>query len=372
MEVSEKDLLLGYAGVNDRGSILMGKDTVADGYQHGRQIGIFTHIHQDHIENFTQAAHTCSRIYMSPPTFDLLTALYDEGYYGVSPSTYFEGRHIHRLDFDTPLRPHKNERNPPNEIQYADQITLMQARHILGSAQVVVDTDDGKRIVYSSDFAHPDTKPIKCDVLILDSTHGSPEFDAPVDSVSLENRLEDLVDESIKSGKSVTVRAHIGRLQYLMHVLTDKFGSVPFLTNDKNMRLASLYTQYNMKIKDIVNSGTPDGMDMLEGLGAFIDFRTVTEKRSPAEIDKKSAIFNVGGKFLGRKTTIRQRPDDPWTYDLEMGDHGQYEGIIDYVSKCGPKLVITDSYRSKKCPELAKSISTELGIEARPQPRETV
>ena len=67
--------LLRYAKVNSRGSILLGENTVADGYEHGRDIGIFTHIHTDHTRLFNMALHECSSIYLSPPTYDLLEAL---------------------------------------------------------------------------------------------------------------------------------------------------------------------------------------------------------------------------------------------------------------------------------------------------------
>ena len=49
MEMSEKNLKE-YAKVAEDGSILVGKNTVIDGFHPGRQIGIFSHIHENYSE----------------------------------------------------------------------------------------------------------------------------------------------------------------------------------------------------------------------------------------------------------------------------------------------------------------------------------
>lgn len=64
--------LLKLASINDRGSIIVGKDTVIDGYAPCRETGILTHIHTDHMHLLNYARHECSQIYLPPPTFDLL------------------------------------------------------------------------------------------------------------------------------------------------------------------------------------------------------------------------------------------------------------------------------------------------------------
>ena len=362
--------LLQYAKVNSRGSILLGENTVADGYEHGRDIGIFTHIHTDHIHLFNMALHECSSIYLSPPTYDLLEALERGGDETVSTHSYFEGRHIHRLDFNKPLRPKKHLREIGADISYSDEITLIQAKHILGSAQVRISTMDGTRVVYSSDFAYPGTKPVECDVLVLDSTHGALQFDSYIDSPSLETRMVDMIDAEIQAGFPITVRAHTGRLQYVMSMLSEKFKDIPFLVGDRNKKLIPVYNKYGMPIKDTISSDSLDGDEIIASTSRpFIVFKAVQEGRSQAELDKRTAVFNLGGRYMGHKTTISQTSGDPGVYNLDFGDHGNYRGILEYVKKCNPGLVITDSYRSKWCEDLAKNIRKELDIYAIPQPR---
>jgi len=366
--------LLKYASIGEQGSINLGKNTVVDGYKHGREIGIFSHIHYDHIELFTFAMHECSAIFLSPPTFDLLAALQQEEGDTVSAETYFGGRHIHRLDFDDPFIPKKHLRKFNLKKTFSDSITLKKAHHILGSSQVLVNTDDNKAIVYSSDFSYPKTKPIKCDVLVLDATHGDPMFNAAVDVASLENRLVDLVDQEIEANHPICIRSHTGRLQYIMSLLSKRIAkNIKFLSTGKNRKLVSIYRKYKMPIRKILDSKTFDGENIIEGAYPFIEFKTIPEAKSITEMDHRAKVFHLGGIYLGGQTTIKQNLDklgklDEENYYLEFGDHGNYSNILKYVKKCSPELVITDKYRSKWGEKLAKKINEELGIVSVSQP----
>lgn len=248
----------------------------------------------------------------------------------------------------------------------------MESQHILGSAQVLVETDN-TRIVYSSDFSYPGTKPVICDILVLDSTHGSSRFDAYADSTSLKERLTDLVDCEIQAGKSITIRAHVGRLQHIMSVLSEKFPDIPFLANTRNKKLVSVYRKYGMPITDIINLNSIDGEKIIDSSSMFIDFKSNREGESTAEIDKRSAVFNIGGRYLGHHTSIQERIDKSGTptgiYDLELGDHANYPEILEYVRQCKSSLVITDYFRSKQCKVLSENITQELGIKSTPQPK---
>jgi len=363
-----------YASVAYDGSIRIGKNTVVDGAEHGREIGVFSHIHSDHIEMFGLAKHECTAIFVSPPTFDLLGVLeQNDEYNTISPEAYFNGRHIHRLDFNTPLVPKMflNKIDPKNK--FSDEITLLEANHILGSAQVLVNTNDNKTILYSSDFSYG-TKPVDCDVLVLDATHGAPRFNAVIDGDSLENTLFTLIEEYIEAGTPITIRAHIGRLQYIMSVLSQKIDDdIIFLASKKNSRLANVYVKYGMPIRKLMDVDSYDAEKIYEGSYPFIEFKTDNAASSIVEMNKKSAVFTLGGHHLGDRTVITQLNDlntnQPIKeYRLEFGDHGNYLDILKYVEACNPKLVVTDSYRSGWGETLAEKIKEELHIEAISQP----
>jgi Cft2 family RNA processing exonuclease len=250
---------------------------------------------------------------------------------------------------------------------------LLKANHILGSAQVLVNTNDNKSILYSSDFSYG-TEPVKCDVLILDATHGDPRFNAVIDGVSLENTLCRLVDEYIEAGTPITIRAHVGRLQYTMSVLSKEIDrDIIFLASKKNSRLAKVYEKWGMPIRDLMDNSSYDAEAILEGNYPFIEFKTENAAPSNIEMSGKSAVFHLGGHHLGNKTVIQQLYDSQTkkltkNYRLEFGDHGNYDGILKYIEKCEPKLVVTDNYRSAWGEKLADKITTELKIKAISQP----
>ncbi len=77
----------------------------------------------------------------------------------------------------------------------------------------------------------------------------------------------------------------------------------------------------------------------------------------------RTAVFNLGGRFLGAGTTIKKNGD----YKIEFMDHADYASIIEYVKKAGPKHVVTDSVRGGQGQRLAKAIR-DMGIDAVARP----
>ena len=358
-----------YAGISENGSILMGKNSVVDGYHHGRTAGILTHIHSDHSQYFTNMLHECDEVFMSRPTLDMLAVLDIDPNIRIAPDTYFKSRHIHGLDFGESIIPSKYMREPNPKKHYSDKITLYQSHHILGASQVLVVTEDGVRIVYSGDFVYPHAEPIECDAMILDATHGNPMFNAPVDPNSLERRLIECVENEIRDANPVCIRAHIGRLQYIMSILSREMApNISFLASHKNQKLCPVYAKYGMPVREVIDYTTDRAERIMDGGFPFIEFKTPPERKSHLETTKQSAMFYLGGANMGPKTTIRQDMSKPPRYSIELGDHGTYDNILEYVKRCSPSLVITDSSRSKWGVPLAERITAELGIDAVSQP----
>ena len=336
-----------YAQIKQDGSILIGNNTVCDGADSNRKIGIFTHIHRDHTELFNKAMHECSQIFVSPPTLDLLAALDQDFASDVSTECYFKGRHIYPLDFDTPKVPKIND-------VYGDKITLFPSKHILGSSQVLVEAEDGTRIVYTGDFG-PDAKPIPCDILVIDSTHGDPMFNTIVDRESLERRLVDYVDKEIQEGKSIMIRAHRGRLQYIMYLLSNTIpGQTKFLCHPIDRKLIQVYEKYGMRIRECISFKSSAGEDIHESGTPYVEFRNHGQGANFMENTEKMTVFNMGGRYLGGGTVIRHNPS--CDYNLEFMDHADYNSIIKYVQKADPKYVVTDHVRGKQGEKLAKDL----------------
>ena len=340
------------------GSILLGKHTVCDGARRGRRIAVFTHIHRDHTGLFDMAIQECSHVFMTRPTLEMMYALKNRDM-GVSPECYFGGRHVRALDYGEPVRPKLDPFSPGSA--YGDRITLFPSQHMLGSCQVLVVEDDGTRIAYTGDFA-AGADPVACDILVLDSTHGTPTFDTSADRGSLERRLVEYVDEELQRGRNVVIRSHRGRLQYTMHLL---HGALPeqvrFLAHPNDIAIAQVYRKHGMAIRDCINYNSAAGIQTWRsGHIPCIEFRSHgPDTRALDEV----AVFNLGGRTLGGGTVIKTNGE----YGMEFMDHADYASILAYVKKVSPRYVVTDYARGRQGAKLAEAIrGTGISAIARP------
>lgn len=343
-----------YASVESNGAILLGKHTVCDGMSYGRKIGVFTHIHEDHIRMFNSAMHNCSNIFVSKPTYDMLSALEMNYKHHMDLKLYFKGRHVQALDFNKTLRPKLDRYS--NQSGYGDKLTLHQSKHVLGSAQVLVETEDCTRVVYTGDFA-AGTEPVPCDVLVLDPTHGNPTFNTKVERNSLVNRLVELVDEALQNHSGVVIHAHRGRLQEMMHFLSGGLSSqVKFLSTQKNIQLAQVYKKYNIPSREIVDVESVEGDIIREG-APYVVFKSGRQQEIK-EVDKtvweSEALFSIGGHKLESGTVIKSLRNGD--VQVEFMDHADFDYIIDFVQKANPKFVVLDHTRSKQLKELTKHL----------------
>ena len=343
------DDVLKRASILQDGTILLGNSVVCDGYHEDRTTAVFTHIHSDHISHFETALGMCDKILVSKPTFDLLVALKGE------PISYRSN--FIPMDFNTSYY---------NKL--GEKITLFQSNHILGSSQVLVSMHDGTKILYSSDFNFPEINTIPCDILVMDSTHGDPRFDAIADSSSLERRLVELVTEEIESGKPVMIRAHRGRMQYVMNLLSQKYiGAVKFLADEIDVKLSKVYADYGLPCRPIIPiNKNPEAYRIMNSGLPYIRFHTIGGPFTPEEESGMRTIRLSSDVRLLEGPALKEHA--PNNFSIEISDHASFSNIIKYVKETNPKIVITDNVRTKSGQTLANEIKKQLGIEAFPSP----
>ena len=56
-------------------------------------------------------------------------------------------------------------------------------------------------------------------------------------------------------------------------------------------------------------------------------------------------------------------------YVVALSDHSDFDGLIEYVRRCRPRLVITDNFRAGHAKTFAKEIRKRFGISALALPR---
>ena len=175
--------------------IQIGRSIVIDGYISGKKNAVFTHFHHDHIKNIDDALKY-DKILVHLITYKVAIAL---------KST---------RKFRTNLRPF--DYREPHETKFGEVITLYDADHIPGSCQVHVKVDN-KEILYSGDFVFPSASTPKCDILVLDATHGVPQFNTKTDKDSILNSLHSTIKEKLREGNPIVIIASRGSLQEIMY-----------------------------------------------------------------------------------------------------------------------------------------------------------
>ena len=347
--MSEGDLF-SKVKITPEGAISMGNVLVCDGYEKNHKAAAFTHIHSDHLgDNFVTCMHNYP-VYVSKVTGDLLEAITDD--------SYSYRTQLHVIDYETP----QNIREG-NRVSY---LTLTESSHVLGASQILLHTSDDIKFLYSGDIS-PDDRPPKCDVLIIDSTHGNVNFNKQIDGSSLERRLVDAVLDSVLNNKKpVCVHAHRGKLQHLMSVLSrhpDMPVDIKFLSEEIDARIATVYCRYGSDIREVVILGTYDGDEVTCGSYPWLEFRS-TMARTIREKNQSVTRMLVSGNH--GETTMRQNEETFW---LASDEHAELNGILKYIKEADPKIVVTDnSRRTKNGVKLAQIVFDELGIETKHMP----
>ena len=160
------------ADVSPNGGVVLEGRVVCDGFFANATVRVQTHIHADHMTDFesSKGYHT---ILMSEPTKELLV-----------------------VELDAELAYRSNVIGIPTGHSYeleGCRIDLVPSGHMLGSTQVGVTLSDGSKVAYSGDFGWPLSEVIRTDVLVVDSTYGSPDRARRYSQSEVSDRLIDLV-----------------------------------------------------------------------------------------------------------------------------------------------------------------------------------
>jgi len=246
-------------------------------------------------------------------------------------------------------------------IKYGDEkITLLKADHILGAAQVLVEDAGGIKIAYSGDFRIDETPVVDCDVLVVDSTYGSPSFRRRFD-VDVRELLVSMVEKRLRGG-AVYVFGYHGKLQEIMQLLRKADVSVPFVMPEKVYAVTKVCEKHGMNLGCLSLSTDKDGQALL---GADLPCVAFYHMNSRQHVGLKNSRICVSGWEFSMP--CRQIGDRE--YLIALSDHSDFDGSIEYVKRSRAKQVITDNYRGGHGAILAKEIRKRLGISAVAMPR---
>ncbi|MGR6088867.1 MAG: MBL fold metallo-hydrolase [Arcticibacter sp.] len=185
----------------------------------GADRAVVSHGHADH------ALPSNREVWCTPATAAIMQARYGSKLKSI----------IHAVELEQPFQ--------INGIK----LSFHSAGHMLGSAQTLIE-HDGIRYCYTGDFktTHDPScepfKPVRCDVLITETTFADPDYDHPNDSDEL-NRLEAWTDYTWVVGAY-----SLGKSQRITRLLTERFPNRKVMVHPEPAVFHRIYEDYGMAL----------------------------------------------------------------------------------------------------------------------------
>lgn len=305
--------------VTPSGAVLLGRMVEADGYV-GRQVRVVTHFHSDHTLNLELSARRCRFVVGTPATLEALQVLGAE----VSKNK------LVALDYGRAL-------SMGNE-----KLTLVYSRHVMGSAQVLVEEEEGVREGYTGDFKVPGTKVMRdLDLLVIDATYGAPHMVRPFKG-EVEDLLADLVASLLGRGMPVTIFAYYGKMQEVMEILRERGVTAPYLMPRKAYELTKVAVRYGAKVTDFHSEDGEESKE-IERTGWYVRFLHYNSSRR--SLSGRSFQVYVTGRHLF-DVPVRELGYDGTRFMVALSDHADFEETLLYVEEARPRALVVDSYRA--------------------------
>ena len=287
-----------------------------------------------------QSLKRCEVVVMTPATKDLIDVV-------KGPGLLMKGN-VKTLDYG-------------EAFTYEDErLTLYYADHILGAAQVLVEDAEGMRILYTSDFRLHKTPVVEADVLVLEVTYGNPYRVRPF-GIMAEGILVSLVEQGLKRGPVYLFGYH-GKLQQVMQILHEAKVKAPFVVPEGVFQVSKVCERYGMRLGSrLLLSSEEKTQSILSQREPCVAFYHMCSR---INVGKEALrIYATGWQFVRPCQKIGKGE-----YRVALSGHSDFNGLLQYVEKCRPRMVITDNHRSGDAFALAKEIERQLNVPARPVP----
>ena len=234
-------------------------------------------------------------------------------------------------------------------VEIGDGVTckLVPAGHVLGSAMPLVTTDRGS-LLYTGDFklrhsrTVPHARPEHADVLVMESTYGSPYFRFPP-AKDVEQWLVELVAGAVKEGKQPVVHGYsLGKSQENIRILTDAGFNVTM--HGAIHRITEFYREYGVamgrddqlrRYKKADFSG-PKQLD-LEERGVLVCPPRDARGAVTAQFGERVCRIMMSGWALSKDARFRYGVE----HALPLSDHADFDELIETIEIVRPKHVVS-------------------------------
>jgi len=318
--------------VGSDGGITVAGSVVIDGHGPASQrVRVVTHIHSDHTVNLYESIRNSYRIVATQLTLSWLQVF---GYSVVNSISLEAG----------------------DSIKFEDlRLRFLRSVHIPGTVQVLVETDDGTRVLYSSDFKKPgEGTPIEeADVLVIDAVYGRPNYVREFDDY-IEHLLVDLVKQLLTVG-GVRIYGYYGKVNEVMSILRQGGIDAPFVLAPKVYMMTKKAESLGIRVGDYVLAGSRESQEVIRsGWYVYLDH---SSRATPGSRDASTLILS-GWEFRSPIRRISGR-----TWHVAFSDHSDFRGLVKYVSSVRPRRLYVVKARSSGAEEFASYVAKNLGIQ---------
>jgi Cft2 family RNA processing exonuclease len=202
---------------------------------------------------------------------------------------------------------------------------IIQSGHMLGSGQLLI--KNGFNVIYSGDFnlrggvTTEEAKIVKADVLIVESTYGSPFFKFP-ERAEVVKEIRDWIDDTHSMGKTPCLLAYsFGKAQELTRYLAEDYliqvHPTIYKNNKKYEKLGVYLGEYSLLDGEIDD-----------------DYVVILPPRSKAMDSnfRKGVVTGWALRFESRRGIEGAFP---------LSDHSDFYDLIHYVEEVDPQIVYT-------------------------------
>jgi len=245
-----------------------------------------------------------------------------------------ERRRLKRARMKRPPRSEPEEMpleyNTPLRLNGAT-VTLVPAGHILGSAQILVESG-GRRLLYSGDFCHEETEAAedihipKADTLIMECTYGLPQHRFPPRAETVE-KLFAFIEGALDSGAVPVLLCYaLGKGQEVLRLVTRR--GYRAAVEAETYALAKTYEGFGVdfgRYRLLDGPVEPGEVVIAPNMKAASRFTRGKTVRSAAITG-----WAVGG-FSRRARRAHTR--------LPLSDHADFRGLMKYAAAVEPEII---------------------------------
>ncbi len=316
----------------DRGIIIeYGDDGIAlDPDRRDTDYPVFiTHAHADHSSSFKNPNLLK---YSTEPTYRLLEAL-----------------RWRKLTNWKPLK--IGDRVRVGELE----VKPLNAGHVLGSVEYEISTPEGT-VLYTGDlslgnsYTMEPARAIKCDLLVIETTFGAPQFKFPRRSEIALDIIRWAVMEAIPAGYIPAFRTDsIGNAQEIISIF-NRMTNLPVVTAKSATQVSDVYRRFGHSL-EYVDSSTNEGRELLDSGKCVV----IAPKGAKLKIKNLDPALASGWASIMKNNTRA----------FSLSDHADFRELLSFIRRCKPRRVLT-FHGGAMTRNFSDYVRKRLGIDAKP------